>query len=77
MSTFYEILEQIRKESKTQREKGTKFERLMRNYLKTSNRYATILQDVWLWKDFPYRRELGGIDTGVDIVARTFDGEFV
>lgn len=76
MSTFYEILEQIRKESKTQREKGTKFERLMRNYLKTSNRYATILQDVWLWKDFPYRRELGGIDTGVDIVARTFDGEY-
>lgn len=76
MSTFFEILEQIRKESQTQHSKGTKFERLMCNYLKTSSRFVKLLQHVWLWKDFPYKRDLGRIDTGIDIVAMTIDGEY-
>ena len=34
------------------------------------------LTDVWLWEDFPSRGDLGGRDTGIDLVARADNGEY-
>ena len=73
--TFDEILHKFRAESFTQRDKGTQFERLMRSWLLSDPRYSN-LTDVWLWEDFPCRRDFGGSDTGIDLVARTDTGQY-
>lgn len=49
--TFKDILRKFRTESFTEKEKGTKFERLMRSWLLTDPRYNE-LEQVWLWEDF-------------------------
>lgn len=66
---FKEILHKFRTESFTEKEKGTKFERLMRSWLLTDPRYNE-LEKVWLWEDFPGRKDFGGTDTGIDLVAK-------
>ena len=73
---FYkDILHKFRTESFTEREKGTKFERLMRSWLLTDPRYNE-LEKVWLWEDFPGRKDFGGTDTGIDLVAKTEMGDY-
>ena len=73
---FRDILEKYRLASFSEYDKGARFERLMRVYLKTDPEYANLFREVWLWEDFPARAELGGADTGVDLVALTEDGEY-
>ncbi|HET8736449.1 MAG TPA: DEAD/DEAH box helicase family protein, partial [Pricia sp.] len=73
---FKEILEKYRKYSFSERDKGDRFERLMAAYLQTDPKYADTFEKVWLWNDFPGRRDLGGGDTGIDIVALTKDNEY-
>ena len=72
---FKDILHKFRTESFTEKEKGTKFERLMRSWLLTDPRYNE-LEKVWLWEDFPGRKDFGGTDTGIDLVAKTEMGEY-
>lgn len=48
----------------------------MQAFLKTDPQYAHLFQHVWLWEEFPYRNSLGGQDTGIDIVCKTFEGEY-
>lgn len=57
-------------------EKGEHFERLMKNFLLTYPVWRGKISDVWRWKDFPFRDELGGKDLGIDLVAKTFDEKF-
>lgn len=57
-------------------EKGERFERLMRNFLLTYPVWRGMVSEVWRWKDFPYRYELGGKDLGIDLVVKTVDGEY-
>lgn len=73
--TFKDILCKFRIESFTEKEKGTKFERLMRSWLLTDPRYNE-LEQVWLWEDFPGRKDFGGTDTGIDLVAKTEMGDY-
>lgn len=73
--TFKDILRKFRTESFTEKEKGTKFERLMRSWLLTDPRYNE-LEQVWLWEDFPGRKDFGGTDTGIDLVAKTEMGDY-
>ena len=56
-------------------EKGERFERLMRNFLLTYPVWRGIVSDVWRWKDFPFKNELGGKDLGIDLVVKTVDGD--
>ena len=70
-----EILTEIRQKSFTEKEKGTDFERLMKLWFLTDPRYAN-LQKVWLWEDFPARKDFGGKDLGIDLVARTEAGDY-
>lgn len=76
MSLFWSIIQDIRKQAYTEHDKGTRFERLICNYLKTSKKYQILLKEVWLWNEFPYRKEFGGSDTGIDLVALTKDGHY-
>lgn len=72
---FKEILHKFRTESFTEKEKGTKFERLIHSWLLTDPRYNE-LERVWLWEDFPSRKDFGGNDTGIDLVAKTEMGDY-
>lgn len=76
--TFDQIIEKYRENSTSERDKGDKFERLMQAYLLTKPTYKSLLTDVWLWPDFPYKDQFGtgGKDTGIDLVCRTHDGEY-
>ena len=73
--TFNEILNKFRTQSFTEHEKGTKFERLIRAWLLSDPRY-NMLAEVWLWEDFPSRKDFGGKDTGIDLVAKTENGDY-
>ena len=74
--TFQTILDKYRKYSFSERDKGDRFERLMQAYLQTDPKYAYLFKRVWLWNDFPGRKDLGGNDTGIDLVALTQDGDY-
>jgi predicted helicase len=76
MNDFTKILEKYRKISYSQRDKGDRFERLMQGYLLTDPMYSTKFKKVWLWNEFPGKNDLGGGDTGIDIVALTHDGDY-
>ena len=73
--TFKEVLNKFREYSFTEKEKGTRFERLMRSWLLTDPRYSQ-LTEVWLWENFPARKDFGGKDIGIDLVARTEFGDY-
>lgn len=76
MNTFAQILNKFRQEVFSERDKGYRFERLMQAYLKTTTLYANLFEEVWLWTEFPFRDQFGGKDTGIDLVARTVEGEY-
>lgn len=76
MNNIYDILSHFREKSFTEKEKGTQFERLMRAWLRTDPRFADRFEHVWLWEDFPARQDFGGKDTGIDLVAKTHDGDY-
>ena len=72
---IHDILDEIRLKSITEKEKGTDFERLMKLWFLTDPRYAN-LEKVWLWEEFPCRKDFGGKDLGIDLVARTEYGDY-
>lgn len=74
--TFNEILSKYRSEAFSERDKGDKFERLMQAYLQTDRLYSDRFQKVWLWNEFPGSKDLGGHDTGIDLVALTHAGDY-
>lgn len=74
--TFHDILAKYRAISFSERDKGDRFERLMQAFLQTVPWYEGKLKHVWLWREFPYKQNLGGKDTGIDLVAQTVEGEF-
>ena len=74
--TFKEVLQRFRTGSFTEREKGAKFEKLMKRWFQTDPRYADKLQEVWLWEEFPEKKDFGGKDLGIDLVAKTDLGDY-
>jgi len=75
-SSFRLILEKYRKVSFSEKDKGERFERLMKAYLLTDPKYAYKFKKIWLWTEFPGRNDLGGNDTGIDLVALTNEGDY-
>ncbi len=73
--TIDELLKSYRAAADSEVDKGAKFERLMKNFLLTYPVYLGKLDKVWLWKEFPYRADFGEKDLGIDLVAKTFEGE--
>lgn len=67
MATLQDLLDELTEATRTNRDKGTLFERLIANYLMTDPQYADVLSDVWLWSEWPDRT---GADVGIDLVAK-------
>lgn len=73
--TFLDVLNFLCADSLTEHEKGSRFERLMRSWFLADPRYSE-LEEVWLWEDFPAKKDFGGSDLGIDLVARTELGDY-
>lgn len=73
---FKQLLDKYRKEALNERDKGDRFERLMQAYLQTDPQFANRLKHVWMWNEFPGKMDLGGQDTGIDLVALTHEGNY-
>ena len=77
ISSFYDLIEKYCAESLSEAEKGTKFEELIRSYLFMLPKFHGLFSKVWLWHDFPFRKDFGsGHDLGIDLVALTVSGEY-
>ncbi|WP_154859228.1 DEAD/DEAH box helicase [Cyclobacterium xiamenense] len=74
--SFQKILDKYRKIAFSEQDKGARFERLMQAYLRTDPQYAYKFKNVWLWNEFPGKLDLGGGDTGIDLVALTHEGDY-
>lgn len=74
--TFHTIIQHIREDAYTEKDKGGRFEKIIKNYFRTSRNYASQVKDIWLWGEFPYRDQFGGKDTGIDLVIRTVIGDY-
>ena len=74
---FQDLLAKYRHASLSEAEKGAKFEELMRSYLLALPKYRGIVSKVWLWSDFPFRKDFGsGHDLGIDLVVLAANGEY-
>ena len=71
-----QVLDKYQHMARDQHEKGALFEQLMQRYLKTDPLYANELAEVWLWSEFPFRKDFGGKDLGIDLVAKTVNNEY-
>lgn len=74
--SFQQILDMYRAKAWNEHDKGERFEMLMKRFLLSYPIYENELQTVWLWKEFPYRKDFGGSDLGIDLVAYTVNGEY-
>nr|WP_253945572.1 DEAD/DEAH box helicase family protein [Nocardioides sp. zg-DK7169] len=70
-ATIYEVLGDLRTQALDERDKGDKFERLIKTYLLNDPEWANRFSDVWLWTEWPGRE--GRPDTGIDLVAALRD----
>ena len=73
---FNKVLEKYRKYSFSERDKGERFERLMQAFLLSYPLYASKFTNVWMWDEFPAKKDFGGKDTGIDLVAKTKEGDY-
>lgn len=69
---FGRLLDRLYYNALDEKDKGSKFERLMRSYFLTDPLYASDFTKVWLWDDYPERA--GRVDIGIDLVAERRDG---
>jgi predicted helicase len=73
------VLNKYRSQLTSEREKGTKFEELIKKYLLIAPEYANSadpFETVWMWSEFPAKDQFGGKDIGIDLVAKTKLGDF-
>ena len=74
MATFDELVEQINNNLDKQRDRGTAFEKMVVAYLKNDSTYKHQFEDVWMLNEVPAKYHISKKDTGVDIVAKGYDG---
>lgn len=75
--SFQEMLDQIRTVSDSEREKGSRFERVMKKFFAEDPVYKERFSNVWLWPEWAARnRDFDGKDTGIDLVAKEREGGY-
>src|SRR4051794_35582143 len=67
-TTIYDVLADLRASAVSESDKGSKFERLMKAYLRIDPVFSDQFSDVWLWGEWPGNG--GKHDTGIDLVAK-------
>lgn len=70
-TTIHHILDELAEAATDHRDKGGKFERLMKAYFLTDPLYVSRFSEVWLWNEWPGRN--AKTDTGIDLVAQERD----
>ncbi|QYU52685.1 DEAD/DEAH box helicase family protein [Apilactobacillus kunkeei] len=73
--TFNELIDEINEHLTNDRDRGTAFEKMVVAYLKNEPIYKKKYSDVWMLSDVPTNLGISRIDTGVDIVAKDFNGQ--
>lgn len=73
---FQQVLNKYREECFSERDKGSRFETLMKYYLKTDPMYSNEFSEIWLWSEFPFKSQFGGKDIGIDLVAKELEGGY-
>lgn len=72
-TTIRDLLEELRESALDERDKGDRFERLIKAYLQTDPEWTTRFSEVWLWSEWPGRGNQP--DTGIDLVAKLRDDD--
>ena len=70
------VLNQIRKFSVSERDKGDRFEKLIKNYFLTEPQYKTHIKEIWTWSEFGNQFGIDRTDLGTDIVVETHGDDF-
>ncbi len=73
MDALKSILNSYRQNSRSEREKGTYFEELVRSYLTNEPIYADLYSNVWMYSDWAQLNNRDAKDVGIDLVAKTRD----
>ncbi|MDF5751685.1 type ISP restriction/modification enzyme [Spongiactinospora sp. TRM90649] len=68
-ATVHDVIKSIRDSSDVNRDRGTRFEELMVQYLSTDPQWTEQFTRVWMWADWP-GAEHDMRDTGIDLVAQ-------
>jgi len=78
MTPFEQVLKKYRETSFSERDKGYRFEKLMKAFLQVYPLYEGKFASVWLWNEFPSRGDFGSgdKDLGIDLVAKTKEGDY-
>ena len=71
------ILEKIENDSFSLRDKGARFEVLIKNWFLSAPLYCNDIKDISIWTEFPYRNQFGGSDSGIDLVILTNENEYL
>lgn len=70
------ILKHLEEISFSKKDKGDRFESLIKNWFLSAPLYCDNIEKIWLWNEFPYRDQFGGKDTGIDLVIHTQEDEY-
>ena len=73
---FSSVVNLIRDTSLSERETGERFERLIQKWFCADPLYASQVDKVWLWEEFPSKSDFGTKDLGIDLVVRTEEGGY-
>jgi predicted helicase len=74
---FQSVLNHIRENARSERQKGDAFERLMQKYFTEDPDYKEQFSEVYLWKEWAQlQTEFDGTDIGVDLVAKKHDDTY-
>jgi len=74
-SNIKNLLNEYRKSSKTEREKGEYFELLTKDFLCNDPLYKNQFSNVWTYTEWATQQGLNGNDTGIDLVAKISEDE--
>lgn len=69
-----DYLKRIRDNAWNTAQLGREFEKFVKKFLLTEPSFKSQFSDVWLWSECPFAK---GNDVGIDLVAKTFFGEYV
>ena len=75
MSILQDLLAKYRSEAKTEREKGTYFEILVKDFLKNDPTYSPNFSDVWTYAEWASLQGIDSRDAGIDLVAKLSEEE--
>lgn len=73
---FKQLIKIYSDDAISKRDKGDKFERIIKGYFFTDPKYSDLVAKAWLWSEFPYRSQFGGNDTGIDLVLLMINGDY-